>query len=588
MSDTNCMKPMNGETGQRTVIRGGTVLDGTGGEPYAADVEIVGGRIGRVGVVPGGDAVTIDATGKLVTPGFIDIHTHYDGQVTWSTQLAPSSAHGVTTAVLGNCGVGFAPCRPADRMRLVHLMEGVEDIPEIVFTHGLPWAWESFPDYLDFLASRRYDMDIGAYVPHAAVRVYAMGERGAARAEATAEDRAAMRKLVTEAARAGALGFATPRSVNHRSSDGAKTPMYEAGREEMLEIARGLGDAGTGLLQMAGLNDDEADFKLLADMVGISGRPAIFSLAQSHAKPRAWQGTLGKLDAARAAGVPIAAQVCGRSVGMLQGLDTSLHPFVFHPSYKAIADLPLAGRLARLRDPALRARLLAEKPEPTATADPRAFTRAVDLEVIYELGDPPNYEPRAEDSIAARARALGVAPEALAYDLLLKDEGRNLFLRPLHNYADHDFEAVRAMLVHPGTHVGLGDGGAHLGYICDAGLPTFMLTFWARDRARGDLLPLPQVVRTLTLDLATQIGLTDRGRIAPGLRADLNVIDYERLRLHRPHVVHDLPGGGRRLLQDASGYDLTMVAGVVTQRAGQPTGAWPGRLVRGGQPAVAH
>lgn len=565
----------------RTVFRGGTVIDGSGGKPYKADVEVIGTRIAAVGMVPAGRGAEIDAGGKIITPGFIDVHTHYDGQVTWAERILPSSAHGVTTVVLGNCGVGFAPCRPTDRDTLVHLMEGVEDIPEIVFTEGLPWCWESFPQYLDFLGQRRYDMDVCAYVPHAALRVYAMGERGARREPANAADRKAMRALVHEAMRAGAVGFSTSRTINHRSSDGSNTPMYQASTEELVEIAMGLKDANAGLLQVvAGFSEPRQDFDVLRAMVRASHRPLSVSLAQSHEQPGDWREIMRMLEASAAEGLDISAQVCGRSVGMLLGLDMSLNPFTFHPGYQALAHLPLAERVAQLRRVEVRERILSEQPAAQGSANQRALSRVLDLEGIYELRDPPDYEPKAHDSIASRARQHGMAPARLAYELMLRDEGGFAFMRPLHNYAEHDLEVCREMLVHPLTFLGLGDGGAHCGYICDAGLPTFMLTHWTRDRPTGRLA-LADVVKTLSADGARLMGLKDRGSIAPGLKADINVIDYDRLQLECPRVTYDLPGGGRRLLQDARGYVATMVSGKVTQRDGRPTGALPGALVRG-------
>ena len=565
----------------RTVLRGGTVVDGSGGKPYRADVEVTGTRITAVGTVAPGQSAEIDASGKIITPGFIDVHTHYDGQVTWAERILPSSAHGVTTVVIGNCGVGFAPCRPTDRDMLVHLMEGVEDIPEIVFTEGLPWCWESFPQYLDFLGQRRYDMDVCAYVPHAALRVYAMGERGARREPATAADRQVMRALVHEAMRAGAMGFSTSRTINHRSSDGSNTPMYQASTEELVELAMGLKDAKAGLLQvLAGFSEPRQDFEVLRAMVRASNRPLSVSLAQSHERPGDWREIMRMVEASATEGLDISAQVCGRSVGMLLGLDMSLNPFTFHPGYQALAHLPLAERLAQLRRDDVRERILLEQPSTQGPANQRALARVLDLEGIYELRDPPDYEPKAEDNIASRARQQGVAPARLAYELMLRDEGSFAFMRPLHNYAERDLEVCREMLVHPLTFLGLGDGGAHCGYICDAGLPTFMLTHWTRDRPTGRL-PLQDVVKTLSADGARLVGLKDRGRIAPGLKADINVIDYARLQLEVPRVAYDLPGGGRRLLQDARGYAATMVSGQLTQRDGVATGALPGALVRG-------
>ncbi len=565
------------------LLRGGTVVDGTGAAPFEADVEVIDGRIARIGQVTGDYCgEVIDARGKLVMPGFVDVHTHYDGQVTWAERLLPSSSHGVTTAIIGNCGVGFAPCRPADREVLVHLMEGVEDVPEIVFTQGLPWAWETFPQYLDFLAVRRFDMDIGAYLPHAALRVYAMGERGARREPATPADRQYMRALAAEAVHAGAFGFSTSRTINHRSSDGSNTPMYQAATQELVDIACGLRDAGAGLLQVvAGFTQPVEDVGVLRAMAAASGRPLSVSLAQNHEHLEDWRTILGLLERSVAEeGLQLSAQVCGRAVGMLLGLDMALHPFSFHAAYRAIADLPLPERVRRLREPAMRERLLSERPEAGGARDPRALMRAVDLEGIYELGDPPDYEPDPARSIAARARATCQSPQALAYELLLRNEGRFVFMRPLHNYGFGSLDVCGEMLRHPLTVPGLGDGGAHCGYICDASLPTFMLTHWARDRARGALLPLPQIVKALTHDCAALMGLHDRGLVAPGRKADLNVIDFDRLRLHPPRVTYDLPGGGRRLVQDASGYVATLVSGQVTRRHDEATDALPGRLVR--------
>jgi N-acyl-D-aspartate/D-glutamate deacylase len=570
---------------EHLVLRGGTVVDGTGADPYSADVELKDGRIATVGAVSrggaGGAAREIDAHGLLVTPGFIDTHTHYDGKVTWSERLLASACHGVTTAIVGNCGVGFAPCRPRFRSTLVRLMEDVEDIPGIVFAEGLPWDWESFPQYLDFLALRRWDVDIGAYAAHAPMRVWAMGERGAAREPATEQDRAALRQLAADAVRAGAFGFSSSHSIHQCSSDGANTPMYGAATEELLSIARGVGDAGHGLLQMvAGFTDPPQDVALMASMERASGRPVSVSLAQSHERPQDWKRILELIDDAFVAGASIEPQVCGRPVGMLLGLEAALNPFNFRPAYREIAHLPLADRVARLHDPALRARLLAETPQPEGTVDPRAMRRATDLEGLYELGEPPDYEPDPARSIAARARALGIPAQELALTLMLQDQGRMLFLRPLHNYAGGDLRPAREMLQHPRATFGLGDGGAHCGYICDASMTTHMLTHWVRDRTRGPRLTLPRMVRALTFDNAALLGLHDRGRVAPGLKADLNLIDLHRLRMHRPHVAHDLPGGGRRLLQDASGYVATIVPGEVTWQDGTPTDALPGRLVR--------
>jgi N-acyl-D-aspartate/D-glutamate deacylase len=568
-------------TGDRLVIRGGMIADGFGGEPFEGDIEVAGGLISQVGRVRSAGKREIDARGLLVTPGFVDVHTHYDGHLTWGERILPSSMHGITTVVVGNCGVGFAPCRARDRERLVCLMEGVEDIPRPVFDQGLPWAWETFPEYLDFLETRRFDVDVAAYLPHAPLRIAVMGDRAVHREAADDADLQQMRRLATEAVNAGAIGFSTSRIVNHRSSDGGNTPMYGAATEELVEIARGLKDAGKGLLQVvAGFTDPCSDFEVLRRMTRESGRPLSASLAQSHERPGTWREVLEMMDGAAAEGLDITAQVYGRAIGMLMGLNLAVNPFSFHPGYARIAHRPLAERLAMLAAPEFRNALLAEVSQASGPIDERAMRRAVDLENVYELGCPPNYEPAAGDSIAARARAQGCRPEELAYDLLLADEGRKVLMRPLHNYADRDLEACRQMLMHARCRLGLADGGAHCGYICDAGYPTFMLSYWTRDRERGPRLPLGAVVKALSRDAAQLAGMLDRGVIAAGYKADINVIDYDQLQCGVPYIASDLPGGGRRLLQRARGYVATLVSGVITGRDDEATGMLPGRLVR--------
>lgn len=571
-------------TVDRLVIRGGTIADGAGGEPFEGDVEVVDGLITRVGCVEGAHGREIDARGLLVTPGFVDVHTHYDGHLTWGERILPSSLHGVTTIVAGNCGVGFAPCRAADRERLVRLMEGVEDIPGPVFDEGLPWSWESFPEYLDFLGPRRFDVDVAAFLPHAPLRISVMGDRAMRREPATELDLRQMRQIAADAVRAGAAGFSTSRIANHRSSDGSNTPMFGAATEELVQIACGLGDAGRGLLQVvAGFTDPPNDFEVLRQMARQSGRPLSASLAQSHERPQVWREVLRRMEAATSEGLDISAQVYGRAIGMLMGLNLAMNPFSFHPTYARLARLPLDERVAALRSPEVRAALLDEQPQADGPIDERAMKRAIDLEGIYELGDPPHYEPRAGQSIAERARGLGCRPGELALDLLVADGGRRVLMRPLHNYADRNLEACREMLLHPNCRLGLADGGAHCGYICDAGYPTFMLAYWTRDRAHGERLPLGAVVKALSRDAAQLVGMDDRGLIAPGCKADMNVIDYDRLQCGVPYIATDLPGGGRRLLQDATGYVATLVSGVLTYEQGEASGALPGRLVRCGQ-----
>jgi len=560
------------------VVRGGTVMDGTGADGKSADVAIRDGRIVEVGKVSGRGAEEIDATGALVTPGFVDIHTHYDGQATWSSRLAPSSHHGVTTAVMGNCGVGFAPVRPADHELLVELMEGVEDIPGAVLKEGVPWAWETFPEYLDFLSKRRFDMDLGAQLPHGALRVYVMGQRGADREPATAEDVAMMRRLTAEAIRAGALGFSSSRTLNHRSSKGAPTPSLTAELSELIGIADGLKDAGGGVLEMiSDFVDLEDEFSMLREMVADCGRPMSISLAQGLS-PNGWRKVLGQIERANRDGLVMRGQVAPRPIGLCLGLTTSLNPFTTRPSYMEVAGLPLEERIEKLKDPARRAKILAEDP---SEGFKRLFGMMAGGEKLWLLGDPPDYEPAPEDSIAARARAAGKDAWDLAYDLMLENGGRQIFYTPFANYADNNLDCCRDMLLHANTVPGLGDGGAHVGIICDASFVTTLLTHWGRDRSRGERIPLPLLIRRQSRDTARAVGLTDRGTLEPGMKADVNVIDFENLKARPPEIVHDLPAGGARLEQKADGYLATIVSGEVTYKNGEATDALPGRLIRG-------
>jgi N-acyl-D-aspartate/D-glutamate deacylase len=567
------------------VIRGGMLVDGSGGPAFEADVAVKDGLVVQVGKVAGAGAEEIDARGKLVTPGFVDIHTHYDGQATWDHHMQPSSWHGVTTVVMGNCGVGFAPCKPADHDRLVRLMEGVEDIPFPVLTEGLPWSWESFPDYLDSLEGRSFDVDIGAQLPHAALRVFVMGERGANREDATPADIAAMAAIAKGAVEAGALGFSTSRTLNHRTSDGQPTPTLTASEDELTGIAMGLAAAGKGALQfVSDFGDPEAEFAMLRRIVETSGRPLSFSLVQSPIQPAQWRLLLDRLEEASAAGLPMRAQVCGRPVGVLFGLELTLNPFTHYPSYKAIAALPLAERAAKLADATFRAQLLSEGNEASAAF---AANMTQNWKVMFLMGETPDYEQTPDRTVLALADARGVRPEELALEHMLTNGGRGMLYLPFLNYASGSLDPSFEMLSHPDTVPGLSDGGAHVGMICDGSFPTSNLTLWTRDRTRGPKLPLETMVRMQSHDTAAALGLHDRGLVAPGYRADLNVIDYERLSLESPRVAYDLPAGGRRLIQRAEGYVATIVAGEVTYRDGEPTGALPGRLLRGAQAAPA-
>lgn len=565
------------------VIRGGQIFDGTGNAPVEGDIAVDNGYIKVVGAIAGTGREEIDARGQIVTPGVVDIHTHYDGQVTWGDRLTPSSLHGVTTAVMGNCGVGFAPCREGDRDRLIRLMEGVEDIPFPVLAEGLPWNWESFPDYLDSLSQRAFDVDFAAQLPHAALRVYVMGERGANREDASESEIAQMAALAKQAVEAGALGFSTSRTLNHRTSDGQPTPTLTASEAELTGIAMALSEAGKGVLQfVSDFDDPEKEAAMLRRIVERSGRPLSVSLAQANVAPDGWRALLSAIEAAADDGLPMRAQVCGRPVGVLLGLELTLNPFSACPLYQTIRDEPFDVRLAALRDRDFRARLLEDEP-----ASDNPFVKAVlrNFGQMFVLGDPPDYEPTADKTLASIAAARGVSPQEAALDLMLEGDGRGMLYFPFLNYADGSLDPSFEMLKSAHTVPGLSDGGAHVGMICDGSFPTTMLTHWTRDRTRGERFPVEWIVRRQCRDTAEAVGLYDRGLIAPGYRADLNVIDYDNLTLHAPEVAHDLPAGGRRLVQRASGYTATIVAGQIISRNGEPTGARPGRLVRGARSA---
>ena len=556
------------------VLRGGLVFDGTGAQPREMDVAVAGGLITGLGIVNGKAREEIDARGQIVTPGFVDIHTHYDGQAAWGSEISPSSLHGITSVVMGNCGVGFAPCRTQDHDRLIRLMEGVEDIPFPVLAEGLPWAWESFPDYLDFLGERAFDVDIAAQLPHAALRVFVMGDRGANREDATPAEIAEMARLAKEAVIAGALGFSTSRTLNHRTSDGQPTPTLTASEAELTGIAMGLSEAGRGVLQfVSDFNDPEKEAAMLRRIVETSGRPLSVSLAQADVAPEGWRSLLGAIEKAVDDGLPMAAQVAPRPVGVLLGLELTLNIFSAHPVFRQIADLPFDEKVRRLNDPTFRASLLADEP---VTDNP--FLKV-------KLSDPVDYEPGPERTIEAIAAQRGVSNEEAALDLMLENGGRGMLYLPFLNYSQGNLEPIRAMMESPVSLPGLSDGGAHVGMICDGSFTTTMLTHWGRDRSRGPKLPLEYLIHRQTQKTANWMGLHDRGVIAPGYRADLNVIDVANLKLHLPEVQYDLPAGGRRLMQRASGYTATILAGQVTFRDGTPTGAKPGRLLRGAQAA---
>ncbi len=561
------------------VIRGGAVIDGTGRDAFRADVAVKDGRIAAVGEVPARGRKEIDARGHIVTPGFVDVHTHYDGQAVWDSHLAPSAQHGVTTAVMGNCGVGFAPVRPGDQDTLIELMEGVEDIPGPVLHQGLEFRWESFAGYLDVLDAKPRDIDICALVPHAAVRVYTMGERALALEPANQGDIAAMRAIVADAVQAGAFGFSTSRTISHKTLKGDPTPTLRAQEDELTGIALGLRDAGAGFLELVSdwnEPDPATEFAMVRRVVERCGRPVLFSLTARHDRTEAWRELLALSNAAAAEGLPIRPVFPPRPIGILLGLQGSQNPFSGAPSYKAIAHLPLAERVAAMRDPAVRARILSED---RVTGSTFPLITRLSFGRMFPFSDPPNYAPARGSSVAAAAAREGRTPVEVAYDMLLADEGQGFIFAALTNYADYTLSASAELLRHPNTVVGLSDGGAHVGFISDGSFPTFLLTYWGRDRPEG-ALPLPELVRRQTSDTARAAGLNDRGVLAPGMKADINVIDFDALALERPTMVWDLPAGGRRLLQGARGYAATVVGGQVTYRNGEATGALPGRLVR--------
>jgi N-acyl-D-amino-acid deacylase len=563
------------------VIRGGSVVDGSGSPARQADVAITGGRITEVGTHLGSGRQTVDAGGLLVTPGWVDVHTHYDAQASWDPYLTPSSWHGVTTAVMGNCGVGFAPAAPDRHEWLIELMEGVEDIPGSAMTEGITWQWESFGEFLDALDARQYALDIGAQVAHGPVRGYVMGERGAANEPASADDIAGMAAIVADGLRAGALGFSTSRTPLHRSKSGELVPGTHAAADELIGIADAMASVGHGVFQFA--PDHELmpvhEWPWMFELAKRTGRTVSVNLNQSHREPEVWRDALARLDEARAAGVPVVAQVAGRAVGLLMCLEGSMNPLAFHPAYAPIAGLQLPERVRALHDPDVRRRFVTEVPD-----DGGLFAKFVlgNLRQWWAVADGDiDYEPEESASIAAAARETGRHPMELVLDQLCAHDGHGMILTPFFNYAYGDLSFTYEAHLHPSTRMGLADAGAHCGVICDGGTPTFMLTHWTRDRRRGPRLPLELVVHRQTRQTAELYGLGDRGLLAPGLRADVNVIDLDGLSFTPPRMVHDLPGGARRLVQKAHGYVATFVAGTRTVDHDEFTGELPGRLVRG-------
>ncbi|HTT99662.1 MAG TPA: amidohydrolase family protein [Rhizomicrobium sp.] len=564
------------------IVRGGNIADGKGGALYEGDVAVTNGKISAVGKISGKGAEEIDAKGKLVTPGFVDIHTHYDGQATWDTRLAPSSWHGVTTVVMGNCGVGFAPVHQGDHARLIELMEGVEDIPGVALHEGLKWNWESFGDYLDALEQVPHDIDVCAQLAHGALRVYVMGERGAAIEPANEDDIAKMRHLTKEAMQAGAIGFTTSRTILHKSVKGEPTPGLRAEEAELMGIAMGIADAGRGVMELISDFDSPdplTEFAMIRRLVERSGRPLSLSLAQAGSSSDGWRGLLGLIEQASKDGLAIRGQVAPRPIGLLLGLQGTINPFIAHETFAEIKDKSLADKVRIMRDPSFRARMLAET---EAKQTHPLARRVMAFDKIFPLGDPPNYEPPKETSLAAMAARGNREAQDIAFDMLLEDEGRAFLFSPFANYTDFNLDCCHDMIAHPNTVQGLGDGGAHVGIVSDASFATYLLTHWGRDRAKGKF-DLGYLVKRQTSDTARAVGLMDRGVIAAGKKGDLNIIDFDKLQVQAPKMAFDLPAGGKRLLQGANGYDATIVSGQVAYRNGEATGVLAGKLVRGPQ-----
>ena len=569
------------------VVRGGTVVDGTGRDARTADVAVDGGRITAVGDLGGASARrTIEADGLLVTPGWVDIHTHFDGQATWDDVLAPSAWHGVTSVVMGNCGVGFAPARPDRHDWLIGLMEGVEDIPGTALAEGMTWEWESFGEYLDALDRRSWTLDVGTQVAHGAVRAYVMGERGAHNEPATPTDIAEMKALVKEAVRAGALGFSTSRTLGHRAIDGEPVPGTYAAEDELFGIGAALGELGTGVFELAPMGSAGEDIigpvkevDWMRRLSAAIGRPVTFALLQVDAAPDLWRELMDESKRAADEGADLWPQVAGRATGLLSGHHTTYSLFDMIPAYHQLKarDLSDADLLRALHDPEVRRSIVEWEPPDPATAERMAKS----YHTTFVLGAPPDYEPGPERSLASLAAAAGRTPLDMAYESMLAEDGQALLYVPILNYSSGNLDPTRQMLLHPRAALGLADGGAHCGVICDAGQPTFMLSYWTRDRTAGEKLPLEWVVRKQTGDTARLYGLGDRGTLEPGMVADLNVIDYEHLQLGTPVVVDDLPAGGKRLVQRATGYEATIKSGVATFERGEDTGARPGHLLRG-------
>ena len=559
------------------IIKNGTLVDGSGSKSKPGNIAIKNGIIAAIGNFSGKANEVIDATNLVVTPGFVDIHTHYDGQAIWDSQLKPSSIHGVTTVVMGNCGVGFAPCKPEDRVKLVELMEGVEDIPAPVMHEGLNWQWETFEEYIKALEKNKLDIDICALLPHAALRVYVMGERAIKHEVATKEDMQTMRKLAKEAVEAGAFGFSTSRTISHKSLKGEYTPTLRAHEDELTAIAMGLSDAGSGFMEIVSdwnEPDPETEFEVLKRIVKKSGRPVVFSCTQRHDRPHFWEDLMSMARQAQKEGLPIRPVVTPRPIGLLLGLNGSQNPFSGTDTYKSISNLPLDRRVIEMRKDEIKSKILSEDPIKGSTFP---LINRIGYTQMYRFGSPPNYNPKPEESIEAMAKEKGVTAAELAYEILIENDGNNFIYAPLVNYADHTFGVCKKMLDDKNAIMGLGDGGAHVGFILDAGYPTWLISYWS---VKKKAYSMEETVRRLTSDTANAAGLNDRGLLKVGLKADINIIDWENVGSSDPFMTQDLPAGGKRLMQHTQGYVTTIVSGKVTYKNGEFTKERPGTVVK--------
>ncbi|HLW70153.1 MAG TPA: amidohydrolase family protein [Candidatus Binataceae bacterium] len=561
------------------VIRNGRIVDGSGAPAFHGDLALADGKIVSVGGKAGPGRREIDANGLLITPGWVDIHTHYDGQVAWDPYLSPSSWHGVTTLVMGNCGVGFAPVARGKEEFLIRMMDGVEDIPTETLTAGINFEWETFPEYLDALSRMRRVLDVGTHVPHCAVRAYVMGERGADNQAATAEDMRQMAAVVRDGVKAGALGVSTSRTLIHRTRDKAFVPGTFAAVEEVVALGRAMGETGHGVFEIiSDITGDDADLEWMARLSTETQRPISLAALISRRSGMKMREVLDFIERSNARGARMVAQVAARPAGTLMSLQSSVHPFSTHRSYRQLmAGLSLQERVARMRDPDVRAQILNDAP---AVKEEQTLGMVAGFKHHFSLGDPPDYEPTADRSILERAQRSHRTPQEVAYDTLLERDGREIIYMPL-AYKNYSFDSILPQLTNPHTILSLSDGGAHCGVICDASMPTYLLTHWVRDRSRGARIPLEFAVKRQTHDTAQLYGLRDRGTLAPGMKADINLIEFDRLRLHPPEMVFDLPANGRRFVQRADGYKFTIVSGEVTFEDGEPTGAMPGKVVRG-------